>query len=85
MFDLWCPVAGCAVLRWPSDVVTVTHPGPGEIDVLLRCDCGQLAMLRTGRGRQGREQVVHGVRTVTPDRTQGAVPDGQPAHVSAAR
>jgi hypothetical protein len=65
MFALTCPVAGCSVLRWPSDVVAIDHPRPGAIDVLVRCECGALVLLRTGSGRGGRDEVVHGAATDT--------------------
>ncbi|HEX6256358.1 MAG TPA: hypothetical protein VFZ70_11180 [Euzebyales bacterium] len=61
MFDLWCPVIGSAVLRWSSDVVSVANPRRGEIDVLIRCACDDLVLLRTGRRRAGMEETVHGV------------------------
>lgn len=60
MFAVWCTIAECAVLRWARDVIAITHPAPGAIDVLLRCDCGALVRLETGRARGG-ETVVHGV------------------------
>lgn len=61
MFGLWCPVAGCQVLRWSGDIVAIAHPERGAVDVLIRCHCGQMALLRTGRAREGAEEAVHGV------------------------
>lgn len=61
MFDLWCPVEGAHVLRWSSHIVTMDHSEPGAIDVLVRCACGQLALLRTGRARDGAGEVRHGL------------------------
>ena len=49
MFDLWCPIIGSAVLRWSSDVVSVANPRRGEIDVLIRCACDDLVLLRPDR------------------------------------
>ena len=61
MFAVWCPIARSNVLRWSSDLVSIAHPEPGAIDVLIRCECGQLVLLRTGRARGGAEETVHGV------------------------
>lgn len=61
MFDLWCPVAGCAVLRWTGDIVGMDTAQRGVIDMLIRCDCDQLVLVRTGHARGGAEKVVHGV------------------------
>lgn len=66
MFDLWCPVAGCTVLRWTGDIVSIDAPHPGAVDVLIRCDCGQLALVRTGSARHGADEVVHGVGDSAP-------------------
>jgi hypothetical protein len=65
MFTLVCPVDGCTVLRWPGDVISIDHPCAGEIDVLLRCSCSALALLRTGSARGGRDEVVHGAPMAT--------------------
>lgn len=70
MFDVYCPTVRSHVLRWPSDVVSLANRGRGEIDVLIRCDCDELVLVRTGRARRGAEQVVHGI---TPD--ADATPD----------
>lgn len=61
MFDLWCPVAGCTVLRWTGDIVSIDTVQRGAIDMLVRCDCDQLVLVRTGHARRGAEDVVHGV------------------------
>ncbi len=66
MFVLACPVIGSNVLRWPGDVVSIDHPRPGEIEVLLECACGAHALLRTGSARGGRDEGHHGVAVDAP-------------------
>lgn len=61
MFDVWCPVRRSNVLRWWSHVVSVTNQGQGVIDLLIRCDCDQLVLRRTGRAHAGVDQTIHGV------------------------
>lgn len=61
MFELYCSVKGVRVLRWSSHVLHVAHPSPGVIDMVVRCACGELALLRTGKARHGRDRVVHGI------------------------
>lgn len=61
MFDVYCPTVGSHVLRWPSDVVSIANRERGEVDVLIRCDCDELVLVRTGRARIGAEQTIHGV------------------------
>lgn len=67
MFDIWCPVVDSRVLRWSSDIVSVTHPVRGAIDLLIRCDCGQLVLVRTGRARRRADETIHGVDAAAVD------------------
>lgn len=67
MFDVWCPVRGSNVLRWWSHVIAVTNQGQGVIDLLLRCDCDQLVLRRTGRGQAGVDQTIHGIDPAAVD------------------
>lgn len=61
MFELHCPSLDGRLLRWTSHILHVAHPEPGAVDLLVRCGCGALALVRTGRARDGHEVVVHGL------------------------
>lgn len=61
MFTIHCPVEGAEVLRGPRSILSMHNTSEGVVSY-VRCVCGQIAVMRTGR--YATEPTVH--HPVTP-------------------